>query len=497
MYNDGSINEKVGINMDQSKTPLFDHLMKHAKAHAHSFHVPGHKNGKLFHENGQNLFRSILQIDVTEISGMDDLHHPSGIIFEAQQLTAALYGVDESFFLVGGTTVGNLAMILSTVKSGEYVLVQRNSHQSIFHGIELSGAKPVFLEPDIDANTELPLGVSVETVKKAVKQYPNARALLLTNPTYEGYGQLLKEHITIAHEQNIPVLVDEAHGAHLVFEGEHWPESAIRAGADVVVQSTHKMLPAMTMTSFLHKQNDRVDLDQIKYYLKVLQSSSPSYPLLASLDLARAYLAEAKLKHSDEITNTALTFKHSFKKGDGWITSSEKIDNYTQDPLKILFTSINKQTGYEWGKKLERMNVYPEFTTPKHVLFTLPLSRDVDPKSLERVKTVFLDEMKEVESRSLDTLSVLQKRTRVSEAVLSSNQLSTFTSRHIPYKEAVGYVAAETITPYPPGVPLICKGEIITEEHCYHLENYKVNGGYFQTGDDWIRQGIRVVNLHR
>ncbi|WP_179298587.1 aminotransferase class I/II-fold pyridoxal phosphate-dependent enzyme [Evansella halocellulosilytica] len=481
--------------MDQFKTPLYDQLMTHVDKAPLSYHVPGHKNGKVFHKKGQNVYEAILQLDVTEISGMDDLHNPSGVIKEAQQLAADLYEVDHSFFLVGGSTVGNLAMILSVVQRGDTVLVQRNSHQSIFHGIELSGAKPVFLEPEIDSMTGLPLGVSVEVVEEAIQRYPEASALILTNPTYEGYGQSLKKHVAAAHKVNIPVLVDEAHGAHFVFNSESWPESAIKAGADIIVHSAHKMLPSMTMTSFLHIQNERVEVESVSHYLKVLQSSSPSYPLLASLDLARAYLYQQKIDSShEEVKKEAITFKQHFQGDLQWKSAPEEVGAFVQDPLKVLLFSPFGANGYELRRQLETLQIFAEFSTRDNVLFTLPLSTKIKNYPVTEMVELF---QKKNETKTNPYRPIIKKSKLISEATCLPEEIRKIDTFLVPYEKAVGYIAAETITPYPPGVPLIFKGEMICEEQCSQLKRYDQAHSYFQTGDKWRKQGILVVNLHR
>ena len=266
--------------MNQSKTPLFDQLMKHHEGNPISFHVPGHKYGQVFPEKGRNYFSDILKMDATEITGLDDLHSAEGVILEAEKLLADLYRTQRSFFLVNGSTVGNLAMTLSTIKEDEIVLVQRNSHKSIMNGIKLANARPVFISPEYDLDYRVAGGLSYESVKSALIQYPNARAIILTYPNYYGMTVDLKSIIDLAHAHNIPVLVDEAHGVHFI-AGDYFPPSAVELGADIVVQSAHKTLPAMTMGAFLHYQSRLVSSSNLQFYLQALQSSSPSYPLMA------------------------------------------------------------------------------------------------------------------------------------------------------------------------------------------------------------------------
>jgi len=267
-----------GVKMDQNKTPLLDQLIFHHKKNPLSLHVPGHKYGRLLDYSKYSAYRGILQLDATELSGLDDLHSPEGVILEAEMLLSEAYGTERSYFLVNGSTVGNLAMILAVLQKGDIVLVQRNCHKSVLNGIELAQAKPVFLGPDYDEDWGVTGGVSPEITARALAMYPGAKALIVTYPSYYGMVNDLQRIIKQAHDVNIPVLVDEAHGAHFI-SGGNFPKSALQFGADIVVQSAHKTLPAMTMGSYLHLNSKRIERDRLEHYLHILQSSSPSYPV--------------------------------------------------------------------------------------------------------------------------------------------------------------------------------------------------------------------------
>ncbi|MEC0200985.1 aminotransferase class I/II-fold pyridoxal phosphate-dependent enzyme, partial [Paenibacillus taichungensis] len=237
-----------------------------------------------------SAFLEMMRLDVTEISGTDDLHHPEGVILEAQQLAADCFGAEESFFLVGGSTSGNLSLLLTVCNEpNSLVLVQRNVHKSIIHGLMLAGARAVFLEPWVDPTSGLAVMPSLETVQAAVQAHSEAKGVLVTLPNYYGMGTDLKPIAEVCHEAGMPLLVDEAHGAHY---GQHpdLPASALSCGADGVVQSTHKMLSAFTMGAMLHVQGTRLNRSLLRQRLAMVQSSSPSYPVMASLDLARRLL---------------------------------------------------------------------------------------------------------------------------------------------------------------------------------------------------------------
>ncbi len=277
--------------MKQNHVPLIEAIKAHQQKSKASFHVPGHKNGLYFHKSLHDDFRRVLPYDVTELEGLDDLHAPSGAIKEAQRAAAQLYGAEETFFLVGGTTVGNLAMVYALFEPGDLVFIQRNSHKSIFHAAQIAGVTPILLAPEYDEASGLPMGMKSETLKKAIARYPEAKGLLLTYPNYYGVSRDVGPIIEMAKRSNLLVLVDEAHAPHYCL-GRPFPLSTLALGADAVVQSAHKMLPALTMSSFLHIRSSLSNDQQqsIKEALTMFQSSSPSYLLMASLDGARAYL---------------------------------------------------------------------------------------------------------------------------------------------------------------------------------------------------------------
>ncbi len=275
----------------QLKTPLFDAMVSLAESHKLSFHTPGHKSGKGISTRFRKFVGpKIFSIDLTTLDEVDSLQRPRGVIKQAQALAAVAYGADASFFLLNGTTGGNHAMILASCRPGEAVLVARNAHKSVLAGLIFSGAHPIFFSPRIHKDLKLLMNVSFEEVQAAIDANPSARKLILTSPNYYGITADLNKIVAYAHEKDVVVLVDEAHGPHLHFHPA-LPVSAMDAGADLCVQSTHKIIGGMTQASMLHAKSQRVDMRLLASVLRQLQSTSPSYILMASLDLARMQMA--------------------------------------------------------------------------------------------------------------------------------------------------------------------------------------------------------------
>ncbi|MDQ7726985.1 aminotransferase class I/II-fold pyridoxal phosphate-dependent enzyme [Bacillus halotolerans] len=447
-------------------TPLYHALIQHARRNSHSFHVPGHHNGDVFFDEAKTIYNPLLTIDLTELSGLDDLHHPSGVIKEAQDLVSQLYGSAESFFLVNGTTVGNLAMILSVCDPGDTILIQRNCHKSVFHAVDLAGAEPVYLAPDIDEIMHVPTHVPLGTIKEALKAYPNAKGLVLTNPTYYGHSADLTEIISEAHQYGIPVLVDEAHGAHFVL-GEPFPASALQMGADIVVQSAHKTLPAMTMGSYLHLNSNKIERNRVANYLNRLQSSSPSYPIMASLDLARAYLQHMieEQKLPDVLQHIQL-IKQTFDS----LAYAEAVEpanqRITTDPLKLTIRSKCGHSGFTLQKILERVNIFTELADENQVLLVLPLGgkQRIDSETIKKIDH-------EIEKTPTEQMNVSPEWEAQPITVMPypKKVLNTLQKEYVGFDKAAGRLNAEDVIPYPPGIPMIMAGERITMESVQKL----------------------------
>ncbi|MDQ0247621.1 arginine/lysine/ornithine decarboxylase [Bacillus fengqiuensis] len=483
--------------MDQSQTPLFTKLKEHHLRQTISFHVPGHKNGRVFPEKFSSPFADILNIDVTELTGLDDLHDPEGVIAESQHLAANLYGVDKTYFLVNGSTVGNLASILSVISPNDTVIVQRDCHKSVLNALKMANARPIFIAPEYDGNANVCIGVDQEDVIKAIKQYPSAKAVILTNPNYYGITRNLKGIIEFAHYHQIPVIVDEAHGAHFILE-DPFPASAVQAGADLVIQSAHKTLPAMTMGSYLHVQGTFINMERLEFYLRALQSSSPSYPLMASLDLARFYLAQLKSEKTQirSLVQSLTQFKKQLNELEGMRVVSPLVSHIKEDPLKVMIEPVHPfiKTGYSLQRQLESQQIYSELADLFHVLLVLPLSGQFPfEQSLQKMKKAL---EKAINNETVLNINQIRPFHFQNIALaISYEEMQLLKKRTVPFEKAIGKIAASSVIPYPPGIPILMEGELITNRHLAYISHLQELGAKIQGGQALSNQQLEVFSI--
>ena len=477
---------------DQRRAPLWEALLEYREKQTARFHVPGHKGRAGLDPEATRLLAGVYSVDLTEITGMDDLHQPEGVIAEAEQLAAECYGADRTFFLVGGSTAGNLALILSTCKPGDLLLVQRNAHKSIINGLMLAGARAAFLSPPIDPQTGLPGGLRQADVELALDKYPQAVGLLLTDPNYYGIGADLRPIVEAAHRRDVPVLVDAAHGAHFGFHPK-LPSSALAAGADGVVHSTHKMLTAMTMGAMLHVQGSRLDQAAVARALTTLQSSSPSYPIMSSLDLARRQLATSGASALGQAIQVADRLRDKLA-ALPWLRLVRPVPaepgsgSAVQDPLKLAFSDRTATlTGFELAANLERHGCFAEMADPAYVTLTIGLSTsdceaDRLIEALLSISAEYALVKKELQAPTKNIDNVYQSNLSQPISFSYHAKISEHSLHQVKLDEAVHHTAHHQIVPYPPGVPLLYPGETITPETVGKLK-------------EWLAAGSRIHGL--
>ena len=446
------------------RRPLVDALVKFQQQHPISFHVPGHKNGTL--SGLPDAFKSALAYDFTELEGLDDLHYPEEAIDEAQKLLSDVYGAQQSFFLVNGSTVGNLAMVFAICDRGDTLLVQRNSHKSVFHALELAGVEPVYLAPQWNIASLTAGSLQLADVEAAVEAYPQAKALMLTHPDYYGMAAAdLSAIILYCHSKGLPVIVDEAHGAHFL-AGPPFPASALALGADAVVQSAHKTLPAMTMGSFLHVQGSLVASRKIKKYLRMLQSSSPSYLIMASLDDARSYIENYSQPDMRSFLEKRQLFIDALK-------SIPQLEVYEpDDPLKVMLR-VAHHSGFQLKKQLEEMDIHAELADPYQVLLILPLLKQMHSYPFAEIRSRVKEAVRAVLQEEQKTLGMaVPELPAISVPDVPFAALDMEETEWIPYAKGLGRISAEMVVPYPPGIPLVLPGEQWTLEKLGILADY-------------------------
>jgi len=273
-------------NILKLNAPIYSALKDYADENNIPFHMPGHKMGIGF---PKNFAKNLPKFDITELPNMDNLHFPDGIIKEAQLLAAHAFNANKTFFLVNGATCGVHAAIMTTCEHGSKIIIGRDCHRSAIEGTILANAIPVYVNTEVDNFFGISTGVEPETLKTALEDNPDASAVFVTRPNYYGICSDIEKIVDITHSFGKILIVDEAHGAHFKFN-KKLPISALDAGADICVQSAHKTLPALTQGAYLHIKSDSVDIEKLEFYLRLLETTSPSYIIMASLDMARALM---------------------------------------------------------------------------------------------------------------------------------------------------------------------------------------------------------------
>ena len=453
---------------NQQVTPLLDALFTYKKNNMVSFHVPGHKNGQVFPSDKRDLFGDVLQIDATEVDGLDDLHDPEGVISEAEELLSGLYGSKKSYFLVNGSTVGNMAMIMGCCQEGDVVLVQRNCHKSVLNAIRLAKAIPVFVQPAINREWGIAEGLTLESAKEAIGEYPQAKAIILTYPSYYGVGEAcIQEIISLAHSHGLLALVDEAHGAHFI-SGGPFLKSSLEYGADYVVHSAHKTLPAMTMGSYLHVGKHVGDYRKVESILRMLQSSSPSYPIMASLDAARYFTAS--LTEADLFLTESMVTQFRAKLHE--IEGINVLQHKSLDILKVTIQTDRTYTGYQLQAELNRNGIYTELADPLNVLLVMPILKVGQAYNIGAAVQAIEQAVYRLKDKAEAIKSFLAPShpERISRLEMPLDEVDKREAEYIDIKDAAGRISAATLVPYPPGIPYLLGGERITSKHIDYLE---------------------------
>ena len=490
----------------QNKMPLVEKLKKYNENRPTYFCIPGHR----FERGVSEAWlawedRAFLQYDLTEAYGLDDLHQPEGAIKEAQNLAAKLFGARESFFLVNGTTGGNQAMVLTAAGPGEEIIIPRNAHKSILMGLIMSGARPVYVMPEWIPQWGIYGGVSPQTIECALDAHPDCRSVLLVSPDYYGITSDLAKISEVCAAHQALLLVDEAHGAHVYFS-ELLPKGALQY-ADICAQSLHKVTGALTQSSILHVGSERISVPVLKQNLQMVQSTSPSYLLMASLDAARFELAQNGKNMIEGTLQLAAYIKEKIGKISGIQYMDENIIGqnavHELDGTRLTITAI--QLGFSgFALKdllMEKYGVDTELADEQNVLVILTFAnireeaeRLVDALQEIARTNIIRDEVQQ--GQKVQQVQQGEKSSIISipDMVLTPREAHFHRKRSISWQEAKGTITGEAVIPYPPGTPLIYPGERIDNEVWNHLENLRRQQCHFQGISDSNLNTLKIID---
>ena len=466
-------------------TPFFDALKNSGNRPHAAFYVPGHKQGKGISAKLSELWgEKVFRYDLPELPEFGDFLPATGVMKTAQDLAAQTFGADQSWFLANGSTSGVMAAILATCRDGDKIILPRTVHSCAIGGLIFSGAIPIFINPVYDANFDLPYTITPEAVEQTLSQHDDIKAILVVSPTYQGVCADIQALANIAHSYNIPLLVDAAHGAHFGFHPQ-FPLSPLALGADVVIQSAHKTLGALTQASLLHLQGKRVNPTSIEFALQCLQSSSPSHLLLASLDVAR----EQVQTQGNQLLNRAFVLSEEAR---SQIKTLSDISLFSPpcpeagchqlDPTRITIdVSALGLTGFAADEILhEQCAVTAELPTARTLTFVVTFGNYRDDI------TALIDGLRQLtQEKQHDTVLFPQISHLPSIGQFISPRATFFGKKKaLPISETVGKISAELLCPYPPGIPVLMPGEIITKEAINYLQemlsfgkNVSIRGG--------------------
>lgn len=464
--------------LDQSRAPLFEALRQYVTQVKAPFHVPGHKMGRgAEHDWRRFIGINALEVDLTEAPGLDDLHAPTGVIAEAEALAAEAFGAQQSYFLVGGSTAGLHALILASCHPGDTVAVPRNVHRSVLGALILAGVKPRWLQVSVDRE----LGASGHpAMEEITHSLDDVAALVLVHPTYFGSVGPLGRAIQEAHHRNIPVIVDEAHGSHFHFHPA-LPPSALSLGADATVQSIHKTGGSLTQSSLCHLgQSGGIKPERLREMLRLVQTTSPSYLLMASLDTARRDLAV----RGAELWGTAIDRAQSARRLLNGLPGIRVPE--TDDPTRLVVGVRGRGiNGQEAARHLWSRGVAVEFSGPSY--FVAVVTPGDSPESI----TLLVDAVASLPMgtgapKPVPALPIPEVAVTPREAYLGAKQ-------PIPLMQSVGRIAAEVIAPYPPGIPVLVPGERITTPVIEYLLFARKLGHHLQGPTDPSLATIQVL----
>lgn len=484
---------------DQEKTPFLDAYVDYIKSKPTCFDVPGHKRGHFVTDLSRKISPVILDYDVNAPYGLDNLYNPKSLILESEKLASKAFHADKCYFSVNGTTGGILTMFLACLKSHDKVILPRNIHKSVISALIISGAVPIFINPIIDEDLGIAEGMSVEEVTLAIKENPDTKAIFVINPTYYGITSDLKEIVKIAHENNIIVMCDEAHGSNFVFN-DNLPISAMDANADISSLSIHKNSGSLTQSSMILTKGDRIDSFQVKKAFSMLSSTSPNSLLLCSLDAARKEMAIRGKEVIDENLKLASYARSKLSKIEGisildysYIKKMNSSGVFNMDLTKLLIDvrGLNMY-GYEVYKMLRmKYNIQVELGEVSLILAL------IGPGSSRSDVDKLYDALNDISknNKSREKIEIPKFKTSFPQMLVKPTIAFDAPYKMVSIDDCVGEISTETVMAYPPGIPILIPGEVITNSEVELIKFYLREGGEVLKDSD--EKHMKVIDNKR
>lgn len=479
--------------MDQNRTPLFDAVKNYIDQNVKPFHVPGHKQGLGISELREYIGNKVLEMDVNGMEDLDFANNPTGVIWESEKLLADAFGASYAHFLVNGTTSGVQTMIMSACQPGDKIIIPRNAHKSTIGAIILSGAVPVYVQPEFNEKLGIAMGVSVDNLQKTINKHPHAKAVFLINPTYYGVASDLKSLVKLAHDHDMAVLVDEAHGAHMSFH-ENFPITAMQAGADMSAASTHKTAGSMTQSAVLLLKSKIIAPERVKAVLDLSFTTSASYVLMCSIDVARKQLAISGQKIYDDVLGFVRDARDKINSIEGLYAFGKDMIgsigcfDFDETKLGICVKGLGF-TGYEMEICLrEEYNIQVELADLYNILAVVGIG---DTKNnLDSL----VNALKVISGKTILRDFEYSINIPKSPPMIVSPRDAFFSpKRSVKLDKCEGEISGEMVMAYPPGIPLVCMGEKITREVIAYIKVLKKQKCQLQGTADTNVDYIRVL----
>lgn len=446
------------------RVPLLEEVLKYKKENNLIFSMPGNKSGIGFLRDniGEEFVNNMGFLDITEVDPLDNLHCPEGVIKEAQELLAKTYDVKKAYFVVNGSTAGNLASIFDAFNESDEVLVERNCHKSVYNGLILRKLKVRYIEPVIHEDNGIFLPPTEKEIYKAIDSCKNAKGIILTYPNYFGIGYEIFETLIELKKRGLKIIIDGAHGAHYGIS-EKLPKSIVKY-ADYIVLSAHKTLPSLTQGSYLLINND----NNVDFYLKAFMTTSPSYLIMSSLDYSRYYLDNYGKKDYDKLIDLANKWSIKINKLNKVSILNERDlpDRYTLDSSRYILILSKGYSGHKLLDYLRSMNIQCEMSFASGVVLIL------SPFNLEKDFEKIYNSLKKLDLSSIVDTQYQNYYSVIPKKVLEPYEVFTMEFEYVNIYESVGRISKEALIPYPPGIPLVCAGEAISKDAIDIISGY-------------------------